>query len=154
MVRDCWIDLKNRFSNIEIDEFVVMPKHFHGIIVICTVGAGLVPARICSELSNGDNRLSDGLKTDNKNSGRAGTRPAPTNNNALCDIIRVFKSLTTSEYIKNVKVGKFPAFKKSVWQRNYWEHIVRDGDDLNRVREYIVNNPINWEIDELYSRIS
>ena len=84
---------------------------------------------------------------------RADTRPAPTNANArtLGDIICAFKSLTTNEYIQGVKLQKLPSFEKSIWQRNYYEHIIRDDDDLDRIREYILNNPINWETDELYA---
>ena len=141
MVWNRWIDLKNRFPKIEIDEFIVMPNHFHGIL---SVGAGLVSALP---------ELLEGMKLANKRI-RADTRPAPTNQNAdaktLGDIICGFKSLTANEYIQNVKTGKFPPFEKSLWQRNYWEHIVRDDDDLNRIREYVIDNPINWKIDELF----
>lgn len=155
MVSDHWVSLKNRFPNIEIDEFVVMPNHFHGIIVICSVGAGLVPALpesgIFPKSQKGTDWQGGNTEADNAKM-RAGTRPAPTNNNTVGDIIRVFKSLTMGEYIKNVKAGKFPPFEKMIWQRNYYEHIIRDDDDLDRIREYIINNPINWEIDELFSR--
>ena len=60
-----------------------------------------------------------------------------------------FEHYAANEYIQNVKTGKFPPFEKSLWQRNYWEHIVRDDDDLNRIREYVIDNPINWKIDDL-----
>jgi REP element-mobilizing transposase RayT len=60
--------------------------------------------------------------------------------------------MVANEYIQNVKAGKFPPFEKSIWQRNYYEHIIRNDNDLDRVRDYIVNNPLNWEIDELHSR--
>jgi len=151
MVCDHWVNLNNRFPNIEIDEFIVMPNHFHGILI---VGAGLVSARSeFSIMANrvGGNSMADAdLRMRNANT-RADTRPAPTGVNAgLGEIICAFKSLTTNDYIRNVKCGKFPKFEKSIWQRNYWEHIIRDDDDLNRVREYIINNPLNWELDELY----
>lgn len=148
IVCDCWAGLKNRFSNIENDVFVVMPNHFHGIL---SVGAGLVSAR--PEFLNLMEFARGNAEAYNANA-RADTRPAPTGANAgLGDIICAFKSLTTNEYIRNVKSGKFPPFEKSMWQRNYWEHIIRNEEDLDRIREYIINNPLNWELDELYSRI-
>jgi REP element-mobilizing transposase RayT len=159
MIRDQWVDLKNQFHNIETDEFIVMPNHFHGIIVICTVGAGLVSAR--PEFANMVQRVFVNTATcensimQNTNT-RADTRPAPTdaNEKTLGDIICAFKSLTANEYIRNVKSGKLPPFEKFVWQRNYYEHVIRDDDDLDRIREYIIDNPINWEIDELHDRAS
>lgn len=139
MVDRLWNELKNKFVNIEIDEYAVMPNHFHGIII---VGASLVGAPNGTTVSapnyvgapNGTRPV------------RAGTRPAPT----IGDIVGAFKSLTTNEYIRNAKSGKFPPFEKSIWQRNYYEHIIRNEDDLNCVREYILNNPLNWKNDDLF----
>ncbi len=75
------------------------------------------------------------------------TRVAPT----LGDIVGAFKSIAANEYIRNVKNNDWPPFKGSLWQRNYYEHIIRDERDLNRVREYVVNNPYKWQEDEYYT---
>jgi REP element-mobilizing transposase RayT len=115
MISDNWHILPTRFPNIEHDEYVVMPNHLHGIII---VGAPLVGA---------------------------------LNNPTLGEIIGAFKSLTTNEYIRNVKTLDWPRFKGSLWQRNYYEHVIRDERDLDRVREYIVNNPALWSEDEYYA---
>jgi putative transposase len=66
------------------------------------------------------------------------------------DMVRWFKTMTTNEYIANVKNNHWRPFFKRLWQRNYYEHIVRDEIDLNRIREYIANNPVKWETDEYY----
>ena len=55
--------------------------------------------------------------------------------------------MTTNEYINEVKSGRFLPFEKRIWQRSFHDHIVRDDDDLNRVREYILNNPLQWALD-------
>ena len=69
---------------------------------------------------------------------RAGTRPAPT----LGKIVGSFKSRCVRKCIQNsLNVDK-------LWQRNYYEHIIRDEKDLNKIREYIINNPITWELDD------
>jgi REP element-mobilizing transposase RayT len=52
--------------------------------------------------------------------------------------------MTTNEYIKGVKNGFYPAFNGHVWQRNYYEHIIRNEDDLNEIRKYIEANPSDW----------
>ncbi len=131
MVQKVWGELPGRFPDIELDEFIIMPNHIHGIIVI--VGAPLVGAR-------------GGGADGDKN--RADTRPAPTNAKpTLGDIVCAFKSLTTDQYILGVENQNWPPFPGRLWQRNYYEHIIRDEDSLNKIREYIIQNPARWEYD-------
>jgi putative transposase len=66
----------------------------------------------------------------------------------LGDIIGAFKSITTHEYILGVDNKNWPQFYKRLWQRNYYEHVIRDETDLNRIRDYIQSNPVNWDEDE------
>jgi putative transposase len=134
MISDAWHGLPERFPNIELDAFVVMPNHIHGIIVMgarhdTPVGAALVAAR------------NDKAPTRNN---RAGTRPAPT---VLGDIVGAFKSITTDTYITGVKRSGWPSFPGKLWQRNFYEHIIRNDEDLQTIREYISNNPARWEED-------
>lgn len=68
----------------------------------------------------------------------------------LRDIIGWFKTMTTNEYIAGVKDGRFMPFKGRLWQRNYYEHIIRNYDDYINIAEYIQNNPLKWEEDKLY----
>ncbi len=85
------------------------------------VGAGLVPAPSTPALST----------------------PAPT----LGDVIGAFKSRVTVEYTRGVKTLGWTPFDKRLWQRNYYEHIIRNEEALNRIRRYIVENPIRWAFD-------
>ena len=55
--------------------------------------------------------------------------------------------MTTNEYIRGVKISGWPPFAGKLWQRNYYEHIIRNEESLNRIREYIANNPLQWELD-------
>jgi REP element-mobilizing transposase RayT len=66
----------------------------------------------------------------------------------LSDVIGAFKSLTTNAYIRGVRGLGWPPFDKRLWQRNYYEHVVRSEDELSRIQRYIENNPANWETDE------
>ncbi|MDZ7337191.1 MAG: transposase [candidate division KSB1 bacterium] len=135
MVCEEWNALPNRFPNVDLDAFIVMPNHIHGIIIITDaepgpvgaglVGAGLVPAPN-GETPNG-----------------ATTRVAPT----LGDIVGALKSVTTVRYIQGVKQSGWPLFRGRLWQRNYYEHIIRDEESLHRIVEYIVTNPARWETD-------
>jgi putative transposase len=64
-------------------------------------------------------------------------------------------SKTIGSIIRGYKIGVTKWFRANtniyvVWQRNYWEHVIRDENDLDRIREYIANNPYNWKQDELF----
>lgn len=82
-------------------------------------------------------------KGDNKD------RPYGTSTGSLGRIIQAFKSITTHEYTINVKQNGWKPFPGKLWHRNYWEHIVRDENELNRIRQYIQNNPVKWQLDKL-----
>jgi REP element-mobilizing transposase RayT len=109
-----------------IDESVIMPNHIHGIIIlnenISIIGANVVGAKNFS----------------------------PLHNNRLCGTSRTIGSI-----VRGFKIGCTKWFRKhtdiyTVWQRNYYEHIIRNEIELNKIRGYILNNPLNWEIDENY----
>lgn len=67
---------------------------------------------------------------------------------ALPDVVHRYKSWTTKSYSDGVKQNGWEPFPGRLWQQNYYERIIRNGDELNRIREYIVCNPRNWAIDE------
>lgn len=75
----------------------------------------------------------------------AGTRLAATALANVGSVIGAYKSRTTSEYIRHVKQDQWKPFNKRIWQRNYYEHIIRNSNELERIRQYIKNNPLKWE---------
>lgn len=142
MVQKWWLELKNKFSTIVIDEYVVMPNHFHGLITMVNpVGADL---RVCPD-SISDSR---GAKCDEKTGAECLEKMGAHIGAPLPEMMQWFKTMTTNEYIRGVKQNQWPSFNQRLWQRNYYEHIVRDELSLNRIREYIQNNPLQWEWDE------
>jgi len=114
-----WAALPERFPTIEMDASVVMPNHLHGIIVIKPVGALLAAPR-------------------SENGGGAASS-APT----VGDIVRAFKSITA---IKANQMLGTPG--RAFWQRNYYERVVRDDEELAHIREYIALNPDQWGVDQ------
>ncbi|MCL4557767.1 MAG: transposase [Deltaproteobacteria bacterium] len=140
---DEWHSLAHRFPNIELDEFVVMPNHVHGIIVIGSVGVGLaLPSKAGLALPNNISNTAKGeprlAPTQEHKNNTGGTNPGST----LGDIICAFKSRTA------IHINRYRnTHGKPVWQRNYYEHIIRSEASMRRTREYIVNNPMRWDID-------
>lgn len=124
MVRDLWHEIPEHFRHADIDEFVVMPNHFHGIIVI--VGAQFIAPFDCDAINN------------NKKQGVM--NHAPT---TVGEIVRAFKARCTNaiNHIRNTP-------GTPLWQRNYYEHIIRGEGEMNRIRKYIVDNPAKWAEDE------
>ncbi|MEA1958628.1 MAG: transposase [Chloroflexota bacterium] len=119
IVQIVWDEIRKHFDRVESDQFVIMPNHIHGIIILNseTVGAG--------------------SPRPNQNIGR-GDR-APT----LGKIVAYFKYQTTKRI--NESQGT-PGYK--LWQRNYYEHVIRDENELQNIRHYIRYNHLKWDEDE------
>lgn len=77
------------------------------------------------------------------------TRPRGTLPDMVGRIVQAFKSITIYPYITGVQQHCWPWFGSKLWQRNYWEHLVRNGLDGNPIREYIRNNLLQWQLDQL-----
>ena len=63
---------------------------------------------------------------------------------SLPDVMRFFKTMTTNEYIRGVKNGDLPPFDRKLWQKSYYDHVIRNQQDYNEIWEYIENNPTKW----------
>ncbi|MDI9312402.1 MAG: hypothetical protein QM535_19485 [Limnohabitans sp.] len=154
-----WIKLTERFSNFELDVFQIMPNHMHGIIALNDVGAGFTPApnndEIYGQSPNGQPEINTGQPqglplqiTDNDN--RATLAVAPT----IGDIVGAYKSLVANKCLKIWKtkwVGSNPVpTMGKLWQRNYYEHIIRNEKSYLTISKYIINNPAKWQEDKFY----
>jgi putative transposase len=117
-----WHHLPNHFDNLEIDAAVIMPNHFHGILLITDRSS------IVSET----NRVN-------------GNRPFYEQKTRLGQIIAYFKYQTTK--LINQK-RHLPGLR--IWQKNYYEHIIRNEKTLAILRQYIMENPTRWDIDQLH----
>ncbi len=154
MVQTEWLKLSNRFNNIELHEFVVMPNHFHAILEIvgATVGVSLVDTQNTPNTPN-DVDTPDTPKYDDDNQKGQPQGIAPTDtakNKTVGDMVGAFQSIVTVEYIHGVKTMGWQPFNGKLWQRNYWEHIIRDEQSYQRISEYIINNPAKWSDDKFY----
>ena len=110
-----WLNINKHFENIELDEFIIMPNHIHGIITINDVGAQYI-----EPLQNKFQYIIP---------------------KSIGSIIRTYKSAVSRWCNRN-------GYKNFKWQRNYFEHIIRNEKEINEIREYIINNPLKWDLDK------
>ncbi len=110
MIEKWLLEIENKFKNVKIPIYVIMPNHIHCIV--------------------------------EKTGDHAGSRQQ--------DIVGWFKSMTTNEYIKNVKQNLYLPFDGKLWQRGYYEHIIRNENEYIEICKYIDENPIKWESDKYY----
>ena len=147
MVRKMWNEIPNDFTNIHLNEYITMPNHIHGIIEIVAVGADSISVQTAD--GNGV-KMGAGIGAEMDSAPTMDSAPATMDSGiGLPRVVQSFKRHTTIEYIKMVKQKILPSFNKRVWQRNYWEHIIRDENEFIRISEYIRNNPTNWNGDKL-----
>ncbi|MGB0929229.1 MAG: transposase [Chitinophagales bacterium] len=154
-----WLKIPNRFQNTRLHEYVVMPNHFHSILEIVdvdNVGASLVDAqktdieksKTGGIVQDSDQLQNNGLNIENIGQPQ-GIAPTiePTTKKTIGDMIGAFQSIVTVEYIRGVKNCGWQRFDKKLWQRNYWEHIIRNEKAYQNISNYIINNPQKWEND-------
>lgn len=125
VVAEWWLKLPDKFTGITLYESIIMPNHFHGILVVGAPSCGCPDANLTPKTG----------------------RPhgaAPT----LGDVMDWFKTMTTNAYIRGVKKSRWPPFPGRLWQRNYYERIIRDEKELASISEYITLNPIRWAEDK------
>ena len=155
MIRRVWDEIPDHYAGVDIDAFVVMPNHIHGIIILTGDGrpVGASP-RACPDFAGPP----DAQSRNNVGAGPCACpitgQPqgvAPTGEGmSLPDVVHRFKSMTTKRYAEGVQKQGWRPFHGKLWQRNYWEHIVRNERELDRIREYILHNPARWSFDDLY----
>jgi putative transposase len=155
-----WLNTPEKRPNVVLDEFIVMPNHVHGIIIIDnSVGAYRNTPRQDDPSPRQDDpsprqddpspRQDDPSPRQDdpspRQDGRTSESQAPfrSPSGTLGAIVRGFKSASTKQINIYRNTPGIP-----VWQRNYYEHIIRNADAHNRIRAYIVNNPRRWPQDE------
>ena len=132
MVLAVWEGLSSNYPGVETDHFVAMPNHVHGVIVLVGVGPG----------TSADSGGQPQGVPKTGSSAAIVTRPL-----SLSDVINRFKTLTTHRYALGVNGFGWTRFNHRLWQRNYFEHVIRSEDSLQRIRQYILDNPMRWVFD-------
>jgi len=144
IVEKCWLEIVQHYPNTILHEYVVMPNHVHGII----------------ELIHNENDTQPpvvGAKNFSPNETPNETSFSPHDNDTQTSVMgaKDFSPLrgtsrTIGAIVRGFKIGVTKQLGYSVWQRNYWEHIIRNEQSYQRIANYIINNPKNWENDKFY----
>jgi REP element-mobilizing transposase RayT len=138
MIEKWFNELQNKFPDVKCHEMVVMPNHIHFIIEnIGSVGADLCVCPNDSNFPKTEKRVSEIL-------GEHAGSP-------LHRVLQWFKTMSTNEYIRGVKNNNWIPFDGKLWQRNYWEHIIRNDQSYQKISDYIINNPSKWNDDTLFT---
>lgn len=120
-ISDCWMSIPNHFPGVELEEYVVMPNHIHGILVIRARARHAVPLPPQVKLAE------------------AFGHPRPA---SIPTIVRSFKSAVTQRV--RMDLGQ-PTIQ--IWQRSYFERVIRGPQEFRKIRKYILTNPARWEFD-------
>lgn len=155
-----WLEIPNHHNRIELDEFVVMPNHIHGIIIIqnpdqtsvvgndenhitIPVGTGhALSLRNADKWQTTDDALYQQDINEKKNEILGKNRYQNIGKNSISSIIGSYKSAVT----KHANKLGLP----NGWQTRFYDRIIRDADEFERITEYIINNPEKWELDRFY----
>lgn len=107
MVESTWLELDEFYSFVQLDAYIIMPNHVHGIILL---------------------QESDTV--------------------GVSDIMQRFKSKTTHLYGLGVRQTQWLPYHERLWQRSFYDHIIRQAESLDRIREYIYHNPLKWDLEK------
>ena len=160
MIGNWYYELENKFPDIKYHEMIIMPNHIHFIIE--NIGSS-VGANLCVR-PNENLRPNETVRSDNninvernnvqgkcvKIEGEHDKIEGEHAGSPLRGVIQWFKTMTTNEYIRGVKKLGWEPFDGKLWQRNYYEHIIRNENSYMLISEYINNNPGNWIDDKLF----
>jgi putative transposase len=146
MILRWWNEIPNKFPLVAVLEEMIMPNHFHGIISISDGRPHrAAPTKLSAINSHGRTHwVTPTNHNDNVGATLCG-RPS------LGEIVGWFKTMTTNEYIRSVHQYQWKRFSKRLWQRNYYDRIIRNDDELYRIQQYVLDNPLQFELDKILS---
>ena len=126
IIEKYWLEIPKHFSDISIDEYAVMPNHVHGIVIINDEDNNVGNRHACSLQSSSEGTTINRIKRQHQK---------------LPVVIGSFKAAATKYIRHNLDIS-------FSWQKSYFDRIIRNEIELNKIRQYIVDNPLNWDKDE------
>ena len=148
IANECWLNIPEHFPHAVLHQHVVMPNHIHGIIELFAANMVVGANNDSPEMQPGGANMVVGA---NNYSPLRTPQPTPQ------PLPPRSPSKTIGSIVRGYKIGVAKWFRihsdiDKIWQRNYWEHIIRDDQSFQRISEYIINNPKNWGNDNFYQQ--
>ena len=142
IAQEQWEKIPTHFSNVLLDAFVIMPNHIHGVLVITEglADTGKGKGKAFERYNTPNIFRSNALPIQSKSGSNASPKQLGSQPGSIPAIIQNYKSITSR---KINKLLNSPG--STIWHRNYFEHIIRDEEDFNRIQQYIQENPLRWE---------
>lgn len=125
-VQDCWLAIPQHFGQVELGQYIIMPNHIHAILLIHDISPNPTDSVGAKHVS-------------------PKTSMTVTKTTSVSTIIGSFKAAVTRIARKNQLTRNVP-----LWQRGFYDHIIRNQDDAHRIAQYILDNPLKWESDDYY----
>ena len=145
----CWMEIPQHFPHTRLHEFIIMPDHIHGIIeIVENMGSGFVEEKNIGGGFVGAKNMDSGFVGAKNISPQQNPTAFKSPEKTIGSIVRGFK-IGVTQWLRN----EFPdAFTKNrvVWQRNYYDRIIRDTNESKRITKYIRENPQNWNKDKFH----
>lgn len=153
IANDCWLEIPNHFPNCILHEHIVMPNHVHGIIELTTVGAeNFLPENAQTNRMGAENNIGDNVGAEN-------FLPLPPQRPQRNEFQKMIPR-SVGSIVKGFKIGVTVRVRaenilplqseQKIWQRNYYEHIIRNDESYQNISNYIINNPFKWTDDKFF----
>jgi len=159
MVERWYHELENKYPDKRCHEMVIMPNHFHCIIENIELGNNIelgahvgapLRGRPQNNVDPQNNIELDDIIDPQNNDSKYGLHNKKYNA-TIGNLVDWFKTMTTNEYIRGVKQSCWKRFDGKLWQRNYYEHIIRSTEEYERIAVYINDNPAKWPEDKFFN---
>jgi hypothetical protein len=153
-----WSDIPNHFSHVKLDDFVIMPNHIHGILILDYTLVGSCHGMTLQSHHNVDVGTRHGVSLPNEMSTPHGVslqmphQHSGHNINQFSKPVKNSISVIINQYKSSIKRWcNKNGIKDFQWQSRFYDQVLHDQDSISNIREYIFNNPKNWSIDELFN---
>jgi len=170
MIEKWHLKIPSKFPDIKLGPYIIMPNHFHAIIIIMDSPKVRADPRVRPEYLHPENFRPEYLDTDIWGGHVDSAQPdspqpdslqpdssqsdviSNSDRPSLSRVVQWFKTMTTNEYIRGVKNLGWDRFDGKLWQRNYYEHIIRNEKSYLAISKYIINNPVKWMDDKFHDQ--
>jgi len=144
MANQCWLEIPTHFPDVILHEHIIMPNHVHGIVEFAVGANNYSPNDDDADIGANGGANNYSPNDDDADIGAKDFSPLRSPSKTIGSVVRGFKIGVTKWMRQNTDIH-------NVWQRNYYEHIIRNEQSFQTISDYIINNPAKWNDDKFYT---